>query len=78
MFSPFHAQFEAVLIKDEGTFVLLNLKNGSVSETISFPKSLLPKEIAPGESFVLKLMPTEAAKEGELVVLQKLLQNLIQ
>ena len=76
--NPFKVQYTATYLRDEGTHAVLELKRGTQSEAIYFPKSLLPLEATLGSSFTLKLEDTETAQSGETKTMQKLLQELIQ
>ncbi len=76
-FHPFKHQFQALYLKDEGPNAVLALRRGSVEETISFPKALLPLELELGGSFVLSLQPQEAIQKSEAEALKSLLAELI-
>lgn len=50
---------------------------GATEEVVSLPLCLMPNEVALGEQFILKLQPTETAKEGEYETMRKILEELI-
>lgn len=77
--NPFQFQFTATYLRDdENGFAVLEIKKGSNSELVFFPKKLLPLELQPGSQLALKLEDNETASQGELKTLQKLLSELIQ
>jgi hypothetical protein len=81
MFHPFKYQIVATLVENTGentgTLCTLKLNRGANEEYITFPCALLPKEIVPGESFILNLEPKEIAEQNETEILKNLLSELI-
>jgi hypothetical protein len=86
MFHPFKYQIVATLIgsvptttatENSATLCTLKLNRGANEEHISFPTALLPREIAPGESFILNIEPKEASTQNEAEILKNLLSELI-
>lgn len=76
--NPFQYQFTATYLSDEGEMALLEIRKGSGTERVSFPKSMLPLNLTIGGSFNIKLEDSETARVGELQTLQRLLSDLIQ
>jgi hypothetical protein len=77
MFNPFKYRYQAHLISEEGDDAILQIQNGQLHQNVRVPKSLLPKELAPGQKFTLTFQPEESAKKDEYESLKMLLQDLI-
>ncbi len=75
--NPFKFQYTATYLKEEGLHAVLELKKGSQTELIYFPKSMLPLEATVGSSFTMKLEDTQSAQGSETKAMQKLLEELI-
>ena len=76
--NPFQYQYTATYLKDEGDEAVLELRKGSTSQVLHFPKNLLPTDLETGASFTLKVEDIETAKNSESEALKELLSNLIQ
>jgi len=74
MFNPFKYRYHANFLQEEGPDAIVRLNE----EQIRIPRSLLPKEILPGQNFSLTFQPEESAEQDESKTLKKLLQELIQ
>ena len=75
--NPFKFQYSATYLSEDGNDAVLELRKGTTSEVIRFPKSLLPLEAVPGSQFTLKLEDPETAQGSETKTMQKLLEELI-
>lgn len=77
MFNPYKYKYRANFQGEDGQEAILKLFLGAYEETVRVPRSLLPKEVKPGETFTLTFQPEEAAKTDEAASLKKLLNELI-
>lgn len=77
MFSPFKYQYNARYLQDQAESALVELQQGSVRTQVSLPKSLLPKELTPGQEFKLNFQSKESAQENEVETMKRLLEELI-
>ncbi|QQR55255.1 hypothetical protein IPG41_01705 [Candidatus Peregrinibacteria bacterium] len=76
--NPFKFKYNAAYLKEEGSHAILELRRGTQTELIYFPKSLLPLEATVGSSFTLKIEDSETAQSSEAKTMQRLLEQLIQ
>lgn len=76
--NPFKFQYSATYLSEDGNDAVLELRKGTTSEVIRFPKSLLPLDLMPGSNFILKIEDSLSAQESETKTMQKLLEELIQ
>lgn len=77
MFNPLKFLYNAKILSVEEDEANLELKMGAKSYELKIPKALLPPDLKAGDSFILKLAPTESAKQGDYEIMKKLLQELI-
>ncbi len=77
MFNPLKYQYLATFLNRNENSAELRLQMGATEEIVNLPLCLLPNEVALGEQFILKLQPTETAKEGEYETMRKILEELI-
>ena len=75
--NPFKFQYSATYLSEENDMAVLELKKGSQSERLYFPKSLLPLDLGIGSNFILKIEDLETAQHSETKTMQKLLEELI-
>jgi hypothetical protein len=78
MFHPFEYQYQTRYLRDEeGDMALLELQSGAKSVQTRLPKSLLPKEVQPGDSFSLCMQPKECLRNKEERTMKELLGELL-
>lgn len=77
MFNPLKYQYLATFLNKDESHGELRLQMGATEEIVNLPLCLLPDEVAVGEQFILKLQPTETAKDGEYETMRKILEELI-
>jgi hypothetical protein len=77
IFHPFKYQLSSTLLDKQERNSTIRVRRGSQEEILNFPNSLLPEELTIGESFTLKIEPTEGAHADESQILKNLLEELI-
>ena len=77
MFNPLKYQYLANFLQKEDGEASISLKLGAKEHTFKIPADFLPKELEPGENFILKMIPAESAKSGDYETMRKILEDLI-
>jgi len=76
--NPFQYQLTANYLSTEGDEAVLELKRGTVSETVRLPTNLLPPGLELGSNFSLKFEDSETSRTNQTQALKYLLNELIQ
>lgn len=77
MFNPLKYQYLANFLQKEDGIAELALKLGAKEHTLKIPADFLPKELEPGNEFILKMLPADSAKTGDYETMRKILEDLI-